>query len=330
MHKFLAMFMSSLWMKGGFSELASQESRPRILVMEGCSGSTFVQQLARKLLFAHGITARGPLEMLNPCASWEPHCKEQDIFWDHTTSENVTQAHSHLEKSLEKAVSFMHKKNRVFMSKVTFNTIKTNTPLREKLLKLKVTVAVVIRSNVLDVAVCQVRDCFGDEGYLCGHSVDIAGNRSDMCFARRDHPEVITMAKFDAKCLVEKLSSDWFTGVRYPDSVQDDMKILSTNYCNPITYEDLMAFQTNNHGALRTSHREFERSVLGWSALLLCWGVTPVQAHIAAVLRPTAETRSPSSHDRTIFNADEIRSALSNATESAVRRLYRENIITPL
>jgi len=36
----------------------------------------------------------------------------------------------------------------------------------------KATIAAVIRSNTLDLAVCQVRDWFGDESYLCGHLAD--------------------------------------------------------------------------------------------------------------------------------------------------------------
>ena len=307
---------------------------PRILLMAGCSGSTFVQRTARHILSAHGVMTGGSFEIFDACIHWpgngSPACENQHNFWLETTGQTLVQAHANFAGSLEKAVERLRSSNTVFMSKADMSVIASDNPTRQSLVRLNAKVAAVLRDNALDRAVCMVRDCFQTEEKACGISVDETGEKSDLCFDRRKSPNHHIKAKFDPVCLKAKLEGDGVPGVGFDRHLEAIMEVAPTNFCKPIRYEDLAEFQATHseeqYGNVSETlnNRGMERSMLAWSNLLLCWGYTPIASRISEVLQRSALSRSPESpHGTTIFNIDEVAQVLATSSNSVVRGLVR-------
>jgi hypothetical protein len=121
------------------------------------------------------------------------------------------------------------------------------------------------------------------------------GTKSDLCFARRKHPETPIQARINVNTLSASLMAATFSDKWLAESPP------------AFTTEELMLFETNSTHA----QANLERSAVAWGKVMRAWGVTPNPNVIEAVLRPDWGKRSPpAAHSQTIFNARKVYDAL--------------------
>eukprot|EP00965_Chrysotila_dentata_P210379 6185854-Pleurochrysis_carterae.AAC.2 len=157
------------------------------------------------------------------------------------------------------------------------------------------------RENSLDYIVCNVRDCFlGGAPYAW--PVTDTGELSDLCFERRHSP----MAKVHYKAFFN--DTEWMLTevLKHDRSKLRNGQILARlgwPDAPSVTYEGLTAHEEQHVGGIDTAISE-------WSKLLSGWRVTPNETLIRMVLLPQVGTRKPAPHNQTVFNYNEVRSAL--------------------
>jgi len=263
--------------------------RPRMLYAKGCSGSTWVQKVARELMKLHGFCV-SPVayEPLNPTSD-----VKRLFSYDNAT----------IGDSMQRATEYWGKQGATLVYKGVGGL--DSVFVRKKMKKLGTYAAVVWRSNALDHAVCMVRDCFSDK---LGYAVDESGNETQICFQRRKAPEAETKSykvKLNMTNLLRQLAYMTAQGQR----LADDLK--ASDYqgqeFSMVTYEDLADYQRQD-SQWTNSTEAFDRSVEAWGSLLRSWGVTPVYKTIMDYLQSGKGTRSPPrSHSDMIYNYGEVR-----------------------
>ena len=177
------------------------------------------------------------------------------------------------------------------------------------------------RTNVLDRALCKIRDCFS---FLNGRRVDNATDRRN-CMARREQTGNPIVVRIDVPALQRSLEHGPVNG--YPvlnqQSPSSSLAALlehglggapPVETSTPagaerlvpaplVEYEDLAAFQyfRANETAL------LAKSIDAWSSLLTGWGVAHTTKSVSHCLRKNFDTRPwPQPHRPGVENADAV------------------------
>eukprot|EP00448_Togula_jolla_P022388 CAMPEP_0170590826 /NCGR_PEP_ID=MMETSP0224-20130122/12076_1 /TAXON_ID=285029 /ORGANISM="Togula jolla, Strain CCCM 725" /LENGTH=386 /DNA_ID=CAMNT_0010914647 /DNA_START=55 /DNA_END=1215 /DNA_ORIENTATION=+ len=281
-------------------ELAAKEAAhnflgtpARTLIVDGCSGSSYMMALSWRLMRAHG-------EFPWPLGEGGSHKEDliHKMFHVLSPAEKKSMRQLDMTSALEMAM--------IAVSNRTNSSIffKTNTRIegwlpffsaRAKFMKRNgVKSALIFRRNLLDWNVCRVRDCF-DEGHN-GIPVDKNGKRDRTCFMRRWSRRV-TRARLNPEQIAKKLVED-------AKERAETLELLrKEGLADEVIYsEDLMSFERGSRG--------FMKSIKSWTKVLSKLGIQPSRAIIADVLakEPTAgklpEHEQP--HSEVIDNLEEV------------------------
>ncbi|KAJ1631490.1 hypothetical protein T492DRAFT_839118 [Pavlovales sp. CCMP2436] len=274
--------------------------RPAMLVMAGCSGSTWISTTLRRMLSrGAGVTLGHKYELMQP---------KQNRFYTP-------------ELGIGGALTLMHARAVAANYTLFFKAHPRSLigphglkPSVAALLALHPRVVLAWRENELDQMVCKVRDCFGRSA---GDSVDaMTGERTDLCEASRDEGAAGKHNK--ARLNVEKLEMRMREASGMPQHWAHALE--DAGIGAPIvnaTYEKLSKFE-HDASALPYAIDNFRRltAALGFH----------VSLEVArGELAPLAGTRlPPPSHRTTIFNFDEVQTTLAQpGVHHSVRALLR-------
>jgi hypothetical protein len=271
--------------------------RPRMMVSEGCSGSSYAISVIKEMLEAHETA---PIEYryndeLMKCEK-NPECTGQG---------SKAQA-----LGMQIAVAKAVVAGRTLVVKEQGSVASARAAMRE----MGAHAVMAYRSNVLARMLCEAKDCF-DTGVVTKLTKRMGPN-ADACFEKRRSlpPEQQTKVWIDPEGLVDVLRSY--------ETVQHDMEtyLKSSGFkhnevaCGPhdicysiVTIEALFEAESDDKGPGSSA---VERTVHAWSTVLKSLGVTPDATIIASVLEPTRGKRPAFSLHESISNADEVERAL--------------------
>jgi len=176
---------------------------------------------------------------------------------------------------------------------------------------------VITRRNVLDLLVCNVKDCFDPSktGNEWGYPVNATtGERDSLCFEARhlpsgsQQPKVVlhtnnlsaSLAFYDSQ--LNRTLSWWAHGGFVRDEVPH------------VTLEDLSAYEYNDtpgdDAPADSSGSRYlsvsDVSLTAWANVLLAFGVEPNRTTIAAYLLPSAARTPPHSAGDEIYNLEDV------------------------
>ena len=285
------------------------------LLMEGCSGSSFVTHTARALLDCH-----------------LPHTTSATFRNELLKPENAMQAMQSLTQNSvhgdDKGVapnlweSFFHRLDAWAFS--LNKTVVINADLyagsadisswAPTMHRLGVPFVLGWRTNVLDRALCRIRDCFGSRN---GRRID---NVTENCLERRKQTGSPIVVRTHVPVLQGFLTNQQSPSSRIATLLKHGLGAASPNTSTPagaerlvpaplVEYEDLAAFQyfgANETGLLA-------KSIHAWSSLLTGWGVAHTTESVSYCLRKSFDTRPwPQPHRPGVENADAVITLLHN------------------
>ncbi|KAJ1632975.1 hypothetical protein T492DRAFT_984327 [Pavlovales sp. CCMP2436] len=268
------------------------EIRPAILVMTGCSGSTWISRMLRLMLLKAGVrVTRGHKnELMHP---------EKNPFY--TPGLGIGGALTLMQARAYDA-------NQTLFFKAEPNYLLGPQGLKPSvaaLLAMHPRVVLAWRANELDTMVCQVRDCFVASGK--GASVDaVTGERTDLCFARRKEGAAGKHNK--ARLNVVRLAMRLRAASQRPQHWAHALE--NAGIGAPIvnaTYEQLAEFEHEASAPSALPH-----AIANFRRLTAALGFDVSLEAAQEVLAPLTGTRHPPpSHRTTIFNFDEVQAALA-------------------
>jgi hypothetical protein len=268
------------------------DGSPRILIAGPCSGSSATMKFAKVILEAHGyLVFHGSEPLLRP--------NQKNSFYKegraNLNNRNITKPTRDeiLSESLilynQKAV----RNNKILLIKANHIPMEVMNTLK----KMRSKFAITVRSNILDRAVCAVRDCFSKNDPI-GHQVFRNGTAAEVCFKRRHTTEKV-MADFND---TEKLLSYMHDKEKQNDK-RIEMFTKKFAHSKYAAYEDLFMFEYSHTKEI------FQISVKAWTDMLQSFG--DIEEHIVkAALMPFRDTRQKPSHSSVIYNAEEIKNLL--------------------
>jgi hypothetical protein len=264
------------------------DMRPRMMVSEGCSGSTYALDVFKEMLEAHGTA---PIEFrynaeLMKCQK-NPECKG---------SGSSLQALG-MQVAVAKAVDA----GRTLVVKEQGS----DPAARQAMHEMGTYAVMAYRSNVLAKMLCEAKDCFttGRNRKL----FERMGPNANACFPKRRSlpPQKQTKVWINPEDnkLVEALRD-------YENDKKDMEKTLSSSGYKSsdfevVTLEDLFLSESDG------SSSGLARTVRAWSTALKSLGVKPDAKIIESVLKPTRGKRPSYSIYEQISNADEVSKALA-------------------
>lgn len=275
---------------------------PRVLMMEDCSGSTFVQYVAIELLKAHGVNIHySDYEILKPA--------KNPAYRRHPEN-GMSGAMEHIfERAKKNGGTPVFKGEPAHFEK--------DPALTQMMVNHHTYVVHVYRNNVLDQAVCNVRDCFKTDGLLRGcYPVDDTGKRSHACFKRRFSDSVVEKAHLNVSGAVEWMQKSIDDNRALPGMIAK----WGFPRAQTVTYEHLSAFQYTATPAsyeLSPGQCDFECSVREWCRLLVSWHVDAdpriVRRYLVEFISSGDAYGAPDPHAELIDNLGELRAAFSAA-----------------
>merc|ERR1719232_1649532 len=261
------------------------------LIEHGCSGSTATMKTAKQILRAHGFDIfKTNKEMYRSDRNKYFEAAKEELVKSGVTKPSKN---SILLKSFTLMNEIATKNGQVVMSEVT------NEELIQDLKKTKNALfGHMYRQNILDKAICATRDCFPLSKRISSYPVAIKNGtyeQTDLCFSRREHPEIEVKANFSS---ISKLRKQMHGSIKK----SKNFKKWANSYIAPSksqAYEDLFAFEYTSNETV------FESSVRAWDSFLKSMDLDI--KIIAKTLRSMQNTRSaPKSHDKLIHNFKEL------------------------
>lgn len=253
----------------------------RVHLIEGCSGSTFISKFACRLLELHNITCLGQGELL-----------KQQYATKLMPKATTTVAAIRMMAAHAKAHG-----NASYVIKAQLYRLKPDV-----IRALKREGAIIVnmgRANILDRAVCEVRDCMHENGRRMGWPVFENGTRSKLCYVRR-RSRSRTWAWFDMEQLTPGLNAELQQGRQQKAFL---MKNFPSSPNITVASEDLAAFQYGADGHLV--------SLQAWTRVLSEWRVQVNRAAIERLLISMEGSRPPPvPHAEVIYNIAVLEEAL--------------------
>lgn len=314
-------------------------TKPRMLAMRGCSGSSAIMIYARSLLKLHGIPvppAADPPVLVegipqHPMGEgWPAELLSPKInFHYDEAGKDIGKAMTMCFKELEGKNQTLFFKGMVQYLQGTGVGRDAWHDLKNSFKDMNILGVVGSRKNMLDQVICQVKDCFQDD---YGIPVDGDGKESTLCFDRRggaiESPVAIHSALaaterqrlfyeddgYKAKLNVDQLVKSIKHEFEFVHMAKRHLTHIGTG-AKIVYEEDLLDFQAPIPGA-------FERAQDAWAKLLESLGVEPKKRMIKAFLEQYAGTyHTPPSHPEIIYNHDEVKAAL---TKTEFADMWRE------
>lgn len=304
--------------------------QPRLIVSEGCSGSSATAQTTGRLLEAHGVkVAIGPRK--KPCSD-AAHCadrvQESELFKCEknpfcarpgTPCGTVT-AHGdgNVTAAMMGVVAEAVVDGLSLVVKIESNYSKASELSFDVMRALGTNAVVAWRSNSLSKLVCSARDCFGHFGDGSQPWAKLTGPSADACFERRKLPsdkqsrvwlnasEIVDRSLAPMQLMASTLAS-YLT--KYGWSMRDGPLATEGGTVATVTTESLLGHETTNDTAV------FERSVVAWSSLLTSIGVEPQERLVRRELSTTRALRPGTSLWRALDTScrDDVAAALKRA-----------------
>jgi len=272
------------------------QARPRIIVMDDCSGSTFVQSVTRDLLSIHGLVGSG-----EGFGIVKPH--KNRLFVQNPALGLGAALHEMATGAAERGTTLTFKMGTKFLT-AQLDVVTNMTSLGAYAVH-------VWRSNVLDELVCKVRDCFKDR---LGYPVNAKGKKSKLCFDRRAASAEATMAVMDVPKTVRLINKT----MRVHSSVADELTAFGFKAPLTVAFEDLAAFQYTSPAPPSAPNErpcDFDCSVAAWERVLSSLGVEADDDAVRLYLedRGARSRDPPPPHSDTIYNADDVKEAMDDA-----------------
>lgn len=271
------------------SGLAHPE-RPRMLVMSGCSGSSFLLNMASGLLEAHGaaVNTPGGGELTKP---------SQNPFYKPSAGMGVAMEAAYA-SALQSNATLVFKEQGARSS-----FFQDSTPL---LLKLNTYVVHGFRENAIDRMVCLVKDCFVNETF--GVPV-YHGDESDMCFARRKlgRKSAITPGDYKARLNTTHLASNLLQALEDPKLEKTRIDAAGFRNTVSLSTEALLDFEHDSSA--------LDSAVEAWSHFLEAWGVRPETQSIRNHLSKYVGRFTAEPHRDTIYNFQEVADIVAHHSE---------------
>jgi len=266
----------------------TDDPRTRVLVMLGCSGSTFVQAKARELARLHGYCVAGDFEPFdNDKKKYEKQADEEHKTFDDVLYEDIT-------KHRQKGTAFA-------MKATQGRILSSNGGLFRRLQADGMVMVHVYRSNSVDLLSCMINDCFGESDKL-GYAVYPDGKRSKLCFQRRFTKDLTTQLYISTDHLHFTLNHLSLKHVR------DHAWLKSHAYeFDSIPVEELMAYETS------WKPEDMDQSLKAWKKVMKSWGITPDTKLIADDLKNEQGSRLPEPHWKKIYNYGAVSDALQGS-----------------
>ena len=269
--------------------------------MEGCSGSTFVKQVLRRLLpccigdqYRDGGIPDGTTD-------WEMFKGPKNLAYQRLVSQGATDP-------WRKALLQQCNANKLSGTAYIVNSdlASGSAPLEmthPALVACGARFASAYRENALDVTTCEVRDCFWTE---FGLSLDARGQPlskltrgyDTSCFYRSRYSGMRPRVKLHVETLQSALGRS--QTLRRPESIAGRLAPLGIK-TDSVRYEDLEAFQFGPE--------EMERSAPAWATLMRSWGyrdVCPPSAVAKCLTGFNMSRHRPSPHRESIVNHEEV------------------------
>lgn len=273
----------------------SSTLQPRLLVSDGCSGSSAAVSLIKDMMKAHGHRLYGLPDELFKCEK-NPYCNTYDHSAGHETF------------AMQTAVAHTASYGKSLVVKVQGGD--TNGP-REAMREMGAYALVAYRSNTLAKLLCDVRDCFEHNGGAITKLTKRMGPNANACFNRRKLP-----SSRQTKVWIDPKKGRLLKELKRLDNENEEMSAMLTNagYGHNdfavVTTEALFESETDGSDAA------FHRTTGAWMKALKSLGVKPDKAKIEAVLEPARGGRPPSNISETITNADEVAAALAASSDA--------------
>lgn len=267
-------------------ELANDVSRPRMLAMRGCDGSTSVMSLARDLMEKHGVPAvRVDSQILNP---------EKNVY--------LEEAGNNLRLSLELANEDAQAANRSLVFKALTGDHFTAVVQHQKATLKNMGMLSVLgyRKNQLDEIVCQVKNCLTSS---YGHIVDKNGDKSDYCSNRMS--ETADQIVLDPEHIIKAIDVE--------NALVEDARRqlhMSGFPVAEVVSEKLLGYLATN------SQVDLDIAVKEWGIFLRAWGVHPEETKIVKRLQQDQGTQKAALHKDVILNSGKIHETLKEAGPS--------------
>lgn len=270
---------------------------PRLLITSPCSGSSATVRFSRKILEAHGYKVH---------VGDEPGVPSRNHFYD-AAKANLEAKLKRKPTAREIVIESFKLYNEKAFSRNAILLIKINHVWGEtgkELVQMGAKFAYAHRSNIIDRAICVVRDCFQNEKF--GHQVYANGTASDSCFSRRKSPEKVQAYINDIGALVDYMTR----------KQRDDLNRMN-NYETYIvppaeiqTYEELFQFEYTPNQQI------FEHSVKAWCKLLGNF-INVDESIVRETLRPYQNSLPPlPPHSELIYNYKQVLEAMQRNDSS--------------
>lgn len=253
-------------------------NRPLIVVSDGCSGSSVVVDVAKRLL------------------------ENSSIRVMHSRNELYTKRKNPMADELGIGRSFVAlarsatENGEMLVFKVPASWMIGHPMATKWLLRLGPNVVVNLRQNVLDHLVCKVRDCFDRK---TGRSVTEDGKESSLCFNRRKRDDVNVMAKMRP----DRLLLEMRRKLKEYQSIPTTLKRYGFGEVKVFYSEQLLAYEMDG--------TELQASVDQWKRFMNELGVELPRATISTFLAArSGVSHPPAPHQRVIYDAEEVEDRL--------------------
>ena len=317
--------VAALSSRGSTPDLTNERSAkkaappPLVMVTRECSRSTFLTSFAWRLVGSHtGKSAHvGELKGIN-----DAYGGEYLATIDKPNSRfNYTLSKTDKFRADKEMVLRTHKIIAIDAQYVMAPKVMANPQLTDGvgagLRELGARVVMTYRRNKLEWMICKIKDCFWPKE--SGASVFENGTRSDLCFDRRTHPEVKTLAHLNVTYFDQDMRGNmkrWGCSQGLEDPAAK-VRIEQTMGLKPDEYpqlaeESLIAFELEQEGS-----PAFIKSMSDWKKFLRGWGIEPNETLILEEMRKQGiGTRPRSSAKRSLYNYGDVQAIVRGWAKS--------------
>lgn len=295
---------------------------PLVLIGQGCSGTTFLNEFSHRLVTEHGMDISDPVgyikgaipcvlkskkevgkpEYMNPI--WTPlykkpnrtenmSSKEYEVLLNDASRELVAETYRRLvlDRSRESGIDY------IMTPKVL--TYQFTPGLAEGLMALHAKIVVVFRSNALAREVCNTRDCFnspqaageppdGEWRNGASRAVFNNGSISTLCFHRRDHADANVLARLNVTWFdleMRTLMGELGCKNTASHEIRDDFSVSAVEKAMKYHHGDFPVIEEETLIAFESYDKgtaQFNASVGAWESLLHAWGISPKRGVVLA------------------------------------------------
>jgi len=274
----------------------SKLKNAKMLISDGCSGSTITQDFIRRILSAHGFNIlKSSYESFNLNPRKNP-------FLETALKQIKGEPRRNDSQILAYKLLYNHSisKGQTLVNKISPTDFLTHWKVLEKM---GVDYVYMSRRNALDICVCYVRDCIlgGPEiGYpVFGNN----GTKTDLCFKRRKSGEKI-QAFFKEGEAKKCLKRVWQKTKRKAQAFLGKASRRNQD-TSSMFYHDLFAFEYT------PDEKIFQDSFLAWKSFIAPLVEQVNGTIILDILRPAQNTLPPlASHRDIIYNFEQVEKEL--------------------